>query len=117
MPPATLAHLLSVVSARRGLGDQTELSSLRHSAGRGLGAGECTALPACIPACAQRLPASRWYLRRGLCSTALGWHPHRWAPAECGGSLVKEKITELKEGPELPGRGGGLLFQVPCAPG
>lgn len=34
-----------------------------------------------------------------------------------GGSLVEEKITELKQGPGLPGLGGGLRFQVSCAPG
>lgn len=68
LPPATLAHLLSVVSARQGLGDRAELSSLQCSAGRGLGTGECSMLPACIPACGQRLPVASICLRpAGTC--------------------------------------------------
>lgn len=64
LPPATLAHLLSVVSARQGLGDRAELSSLQCSAGRGLGTGECSMLPAC----GQRLPVASICLRpAGTC--------------------------------------------------
>lgn len=65
----------------------------------------------------QHLPVTCRCWRHVLCSGALSWHPHQRAPAECGGSLVKDQITELKQGSELPGFGGGLLFRVPCAPG